>query len=139
MILTGWWLWDFTSRSSIFPVTMIFMLVSICWAQNSQVLVEKLGCQPFDRCYSMQVLFFGSHTCRGEWNQNSLCKYVFSCVDLLELPNDLIFFPQNCISMFFCHIAIWVVHMEHAPLAPFRRTIESFCVSAEFFKMKLIS
>lgn len=41
---------------------------------------------------------------------------------------------QNCGSMFFCHIAIWVLHMEHIILVPFRRVIESlFCVSATFF------
>lgn len=81
-------------------------------------------------CYSIQVLFL--EVIAVEVSEiRILCANMF-CHALISWSCQMR--CQNCGSMFFCHIAIWVLHMEHIALVPFRRVIESlFCVSATVF------
>lgn len=124
-------IWDFTSRSSVFPVTMIFMLVSISWTQNSCVLVEKIVLSTFWQIvfYAIQHRYYFLEIVAVS-ESRILCASMF-CHVLISWSCQM--GCQNCGSMFICHIAVSVLQMEHDLLLSGGLLSHNYFVSVLYF------
>lgn len=110
----GGHIWDFTSRSSVFFLCQWYLCLWACLQlKNSHVVVEKIVLLVFwqivffaiqHRYYFLEVVAVDASESR------ILCAGMF-CHVLITWSCQMR--CQNCGSMFFCHIAVWVLQIEH--------------------------